>query len=317
MSQKFVRLNTGHNMPLAAFGTWNIGSMDVGPAIKQAIEVGYRHIDTSWMYGNEKEIGSTLQELYDESKLRRKDLFITSKLSQYFHDKQEVRNGLMESLKDLQTDYLDLFLMHNPCAYEKGEVPKPGQLDFVHNNEVHYLDTWKEMEKLQKEGLVRSIGVSNCNEYQINKVINESSTIPAVHQTESYPYLTEESHAQFCSKNGIEMEAYAVLGSPGRFWAPKDDEDVLADKVLRDIASKYERTTAQIAIRFQIQRGVGAVAKSANPDRIRTNFKVFDFTLSVEDMNAIYTLNKNLRRFAMEWNKGHKYWAHQENYTED
>nr|XP_039262685.1 aldo-keto reductase family 1 member B7-like isoform X2 [Styela clava] len=315
-----LTLNSGHQMPALVLGFGNVPPEKVRTTVRAAIKCGYRHIDSAWMYGNEKEIGDTLQKIYKEGKVKREEMFITSKLWAQFNDPKDVRKGFMGSLNNLQTEYLDLFLIHLPCALPKADVPLPQDKNgaYLYNNVVHYVDTWKEIEKLQKEGLARSIGISNFNEYQINRILKDCSIKPAVHQIESHPYLADVKHIEFCKGNGIAVVAYAALGSRTRYWATDNDPVVLEDPVLKSIAEKRGKSVAQIAIRFQIQRGVGAVAKSVNPERIKSNFQVHDFALTEDEMKLIYTLDKKWRMFDLEgFLGGHKYWAHQENYSED
>nr|XP_039262681.1 LOW QUALITY PROTEIN: aldo-keto reductase family 1 member B7-like [Styela clava] len=320
MAGDFITLNTGYRMPTMTMGYWCVSPKDARTTTRAAIECGYRHIDSAWMYGNEKEIGDSLQELYKEGKVKREEMFITSKLWPQFNNPKYVRKGFMESLNNLQTEYLDLFLIHFPCALPKTDdiIPQDENGTYLHDTGVHYADTWKEVEKLQKEGLVRSIGISNFNEYQINRILKDCSIKPAVHQIESQPYLADVKHIEFCKRNGIAVMTYAVLGSKTRFWATDKDPVVLEDPVLKSIAEKAGKSVAQIAIRFQIQRGVAAIAKSVQPERIKSNFQVYDFRLTKDEMKLIYGLDKKWRAFDMAWFlRGHKYWAHQENYSED
>ncbi|XP_039263366.1 aldo-keto reductase family 1 member B1-like [Styela clava] len=321
MSVPNVKLNTGYGMPILGFGTWQSEKGVVGAAVKSALNVGYRHIDCAWVYGNEKEIGDALEETFKEGKIKREDLFLTSKLWNIFHDPEDVEDSLRETLKFLQTDYLDLYLMHWPFSFFKNDnrdiLPKDGD-DKVMNTYIHYLDTWKAMENCQKKGLVRSIGVSNFNEYQINKIIKGGSIVPAVHQIECHPYLNEETHIKYCKDNGIAVTAYAPLGSPKRPWGTAEEPVVLNDPVLKKIADKYGKTPAHVAIKFQMQRGVIVIPKSVTPARISSNFEVFDFELSNDDMDGIRGVNRNWRGLSFDWAaKSHKYWAYHPNYSED
>nr|XP_039263843.1 aldo-keto reductase family 1 member B7-like isoform X1 [Styela clava] len=318
MDMDFITLNTGYKMPAMALGTWK--DEDLRSLIRTAIGIGYRHIDCAWFYRNENVIGDTLQDVYNEGKVKRENMYLTSKLWCQFNHPNDVREGFMQSLNNLQTDYLDAFLMHIPCAMPKTNDLTPVDEDgnYRHNNEIHYVDTWKEMEKLQKDGLVRSIGVSNFNKYQINRILKECSIKPAVHLTESHPYLTDRNMVKFCKDNGIAVMAFGVLGSKRRKKPTIHDPILRQDRVLKSIAEKREKNIAQIAIRFQIQRGIGAVINSSHESRLKSNFQVYDFELSDEEMELIYDLNKDWRAFDLKWFlEGHKYWPHKPNYSED
>ncbi|XP_039262680.2 aldo-keto reductase family 1 member B7-like [Styela clava] len=311
-------LLTGLKMPMVGLGTWKSKKGEVKAAVESAIDVGYRHIDCALVYQNENEVGEGVEVKLKEGKVKREDLFITSKIWNTFHNPKDVKPTLMDSLKSLRTDYLDLYLMHWPQGYvngDKGLFPKDDNGKFIYSDD-DYVDTWKELEKLQKEGLVKNIGVSNFNEYQINRIIKECSVVPAVNQVESHPYLTNELLLKFCKSKGIVLTAYSPLGSPDRPWAKPEEPVLLDDPKIKKIAERLGKTTAQIVLRYQVQRGAVVIPKSVTPSRIASNFQLFDFELTDDDMAVIGGFNKNFRGCGLEWISDHKYWPFKENYSE-
>lgn len=287
-------LNNGHKIPFVGLGTWKSKPGEVKAAVESAIDSGYRHIDCAFAYGNEKEVGEALKNKLGNG-LDRKDLFVTSKLWNTKHKAEDVRPALVNTLKDLQLEYLDLYLIHWPIGWKSGDVVFPkddeGNLQY---SEVHYNETWPELEKCVDEGLVRSIGLSNFNSQQVDDVCANNRIKPAVLQVEIHPFLVQNELIAHCKKHDIHVTAYSPLGSGDRPWG-KPDEPVLEDKILKGVGDKYNKSVAQVCIRWQIQRGVSAVPKSVNPGRIAQNFDVFDFELTDEDMKTVTACNKPWR----------------------
>ncbi|KAF3835645.1 hypothetical protein F7725_028203 [Dissostichus mawsoni] len=280
----FAVLNTGRKMPLIGLGTWKSEPGKVKQAVIWALEAGYRHIDCASIYGNEEEIGEALQETFSPGKaLRREDVFITSKLWNTRHHQEDVEPALLKTLKDLKLEYLDLYLIHWPNAFQRGDVPFPRKEDGnMLYDDIDYKLTWAAMEKLVEKGLVRSIGLSNFNSRQIDDVLSVASIKPTVLQVEGHPYLAQVELLAHCRDRGLVMTAYSPLGSPDRAWKDPSEPVLLQEPVLASLAEKYKKSPAQIIL-------------SVTESRIKENIQVFEFTLEAEEMKNITALNKGWR----------------------
>ncbi|CAB4020790.1 alcohol dehydrogenase [NADP(+)] B isoform X3 [Paramuricea clavata] len=202
----------------------------------------------------------------------------------------------MQTLKDLQLDYLDLYLIHWPIGLKSGDNPFPKNEDgTLQYSDVHPLESWQEMEKLVDEGLVRSIGLSNFNSKQVTEITSKGRIKPSVLQVECHPYLNQKDLINFCNENGILVTAFSPLGSPDRPWAKPGDPLLLEDNEIVGIAKKYKKTAAQVCIRFQIERELSVIPKSTTAHRIKENSEVFDFSLSSEDMKIIESFHRPWR----------------------
>jgi len=288
--------NNGKSVPQLGLGTWGSPVGQVSQAIKDAIDAGYRHFDCAYVYGNEQEVGEGVNAKIAEGVVKREDLFITSKLWNTFHRPDLVLTGLQQTLKNLNTSYLDLYLIHWPFAYkEEGELFPRDANDKIEFSSVDYLDTWKELEKAVDAGLVKSIGVSNFNQAQIKRLLDTCHIKPVTNQIECHPYLTQQKLSDYLKSVNILVTAYSPLGSPNRPWVTKDDPVLLEDPKVVQIAKKYNKTAAQILIRYQIQRGHVVIPKSVTKDRIISNFNVFDFELDADDIAQINSFECNGR----------------------
>ena len=258
-----VTLNDGASIPQLGFGVYQVPPEDTAAAVREAFEIGYRHIDTAEMYGNEKGVGQGIRD----AGLDRDAVFITSKLNNGFHKPDDARRAFDGTLKALGSDYVDLFLIHWP-------LPTLYDGDFV--------STWNVLEEFAADGRARSIGVSNCQPAHLDKLAAGSKTVPAVNQIEVHPYLTNEDVRSYGQSHGIATEA----------WSPIAQGAVLDDPVITRIASAVGKTPAQVVLRWHIQRGDIVFPKSVTPGRMRENFELFDFNLEAQDMADISALDK-------------------------
>ncbi|CAN1135123.1 NADPH-dependent aldo-keto reductase, chloroplastic [Linum perenne] len=266
------KLNTGASIPAIGLGTWQAAPGLVGAAVEAAIKIGYRHIDCAQAYGNEKEVGAVLKKLFDEGVIKREDLFITSKLWNANHSPEDVPVNLEGTLRDLQTDYVDLYLIHWPVRFRKGSVgSKP---DNVVESDIPA--TWRAMEALYDAGKARAIGVSNFSSKKLGDLIEIARVPPAVLQVECHPHWQQPKLHDFCKSKGIHLTGYSPLGSPGTTWFTMD---VLKNPILNLVAEKVGKTPAQVALRWGLQMGHSVLPKSTKEERIRENLQVFDWSI--------------------------------------
>jgi 2,5-diketo-D-gluconate reductase A len=258
-----LKLNDGHTIPQLGFGVFKIPPAETEQAVAIALDVGYRHIDTAEMYGNEEGVGHAVRR----SGLDRDEVFVTSKLNNGFHRPDDARVAFDGTLKALGFDYVDLFLIHWPLPTLYGG-------DFV--------STWRTLEDFQRDGRARSIGVSNFQVHHLERLAADTDTVPAVNQVEIHPYLTNEEVRAYDRDHGIATEP----------WSPIAKGRVLDDPAIMAIAERVGRTPAQVTLRWHIQRGDIVFPKSTTPSRIQQNFEIFDFELSEEDMAAISALDR-------------------------
>lgn len=258
-----IELNDGVEIPQLGFGVFQIKPDETASAVKTALDIGYRHIDTAEMYGNEKEVRQGLRD----AGLERGEVFITSKLNNGFHKPDDARRAFDQTLKALDSDYVDLFLIHWP-------LPTLYDGDFV--------STWKVFEEFARDGRARSIGVSNFQVAHLNRLADETDTVPSVNQIEVHPYFGNDEVRAYGREHGIATEA----------WAPIAQGKVLDDPVINRIAGSRDKTPAQVVLRWHIQRGDIVFPKSVTPARVKSNFELFDFELDDSDMDAISALNK-------------------------
>jgi diketogulonate reductase-like aldo/keto reductase len=261
-----IKLNNGVEIPLLGLGTWEITEGEtIIDAIRLAISKGYRHIDTARIYGNEKGVGKGLKLSLEEQGLTREDIFITTKLWINSFKYERALKAFNRSLNNLGLDYVDLYLLHWP------EPP-------------YRQEAWKALESILKEGKARSIGVSNYYKNHLDELLSEADIIPAVNQVEFTPYLYLKELKEYCDNKGIRLEAYSPLTRGKK----------LKDSKLMDIAKKYNKSSAQILIRWGLQHEVIEIPKSSKEDHIIENSKVFDFTISEDDMALLDKFNEGL-----------------------
>lgn len=274
--------------------------------VQYAIDVGYRHFDCAMLYGNEKEIGDGLRAKLAEGAVKREDLFIVTKLWNTFHEREAVVPTCRKSLENFGLDYVDLYLIHWPVA-QKLTSPLDWEVPFrdVVGYDYDYVDTWKGMEECVKLGLAKSIGVSNFNSVQVERVLQAAEIKPVMNQIEVTPILNQKKLIKFCKERGIEVTAYSPFASPTRTWARPDDPALsLTDPRLVKIGEKYGKKPAQVVLRYLVQLGTLPIPKSANKTRIVENMQIFDFELDSDDMAVMDTFECNGRVVPGEELKG-------------
>ncbi|KAN0034656.1 hypothetical protein ACTFIV_001188 [Dictyostelium citrinum] len=292
--QNTFKLNDGNNIPIIGLGTYNGAKAgEVGNAVKIALKNGYRHIDGAAIYLNEKEIGNSLKEVFEEGEIKREDVFYVSKLWNSCHNASLVRKHCEKTLEDLGLQYLDLYLIHWPIAFENAD-PSGITTDCLNDENgnpiiapVSIRETWQEMEKLVEYGLVKSIGVSNFNVQILVDLLSYAKIKPVVNQVEIHPYLAQPKLKEFCDKHSILLTAYSPLGQ-GKC-------NLLNNQLLKSIAEKHNKSIANIIFKWLNQRGIVTIPKSGNPSRIIENFNIFDFQISNDDIEKINSLNSNIR----------------------
>jgi 2,5-diketo-D-gluconate reductase A len=263
MSVPTIQLNDGRQIPQLGFGVFQIDPGETAQAVAVALEVGYRHIDTAEMYGNEQEVGEALRS----SGLDRGEVFVTSKLNNGSHRPDDARRAFDGTLSELGSDYVDLFLIHWP-------------LPTLYDGD--YVSTWRTLEEFQQDGRARSIGVSNFQVEHLERLAAECDVVPAVNQIELHPYLLNEEVRAYGESHGIATEA----------WSPIAQGGVLDDPAITAIADRVDRTPAQVVLRWHIQRGSIVFPKSTTPSRIKENFELFDFELDAGDVAEIESLDR-------------------------
>ncbi|KNC75705.1 hypothetical protein SARC_11773 [Sphaeroforma arctica JP610] len=293
-------LVSGNKIPVVGLGTWQAEKGVVGQAVKDAIELGYRHIDCAAIYGNEKEIGEAFKEVF-AGDVKREDVFVTSKLWNTMHAPEKVEDALKKTLSDLGLEYLDLYLIHWP-------VHQNDDGSFLPYEAIPIGDTWKALEACVDKGLVRDIGVSNFSAKKVKQVLQGARIKPAMNQIERHAYLQQPKLLEYCLSEGIRVTAYSPLGSPGNSMYDFSEKAVIETEAIQKLAEKHNVTAAQVCIRWAIQSGTVTIPKSTKRHRIQENATV-DFKLSDEDMKEIAALDK-----------GHRYcdgsfWTKNEHYT--
>jgi 2,5-diketo-D-gluconate reductase A len=251
-----IKLNGGYSIPQVGLGTWPLDD-------DQAVEAGYRHIDTAVKYGNEQGVGNGVRACGVD----RSELFITTKLDGQFQGNDRAVEGLEGSLRRLGLDYVDLLLIHWPLPARD-----------------EYISTWKTFERLQAEGKVRSIGVSNFKPAHLERLMAETDVVPAVNQIQLTPAVTRTVEQEFHQKHGIVTESYSPLGGSGA--------GLLDAPILTQLAEKHGKTPGQLVLRWHVQHGLVTIPKTANPDRMRENLDIFNFTLDPQDLAELAILDE-------------------------
>ena len=263
-----ITLNNGIKMPRLGLGVFRVeNSSELVNAVKVAIKNGYRSIDGAAIYGNEEAMGEGIRQGIKEAGISREDLFITSKVWNADLGYESTIAAYEASLKRLGVDYLDLYLIHWPV-------------------EGKYKEAWRALEHLYKEGRVKAIGVSNFQIHHLEDLLKDAEIKPVINQIELHPYLSQKDVREFCKENDIQVEAWSPLMA---------GNGLLENDVLKEIAKKYNKTAAQVVLRWDLESDVITIPKSTNERRLIENIDIFDFSLSKDDIEKIDSLNKNLR----------------------
>lgn len=254
-------LNNDIGIPLLGFGTYKLNNQETTKVVSTALQCGYRHIDTASYYNNEEAIGTAIKT----SGIPREDLFLTSKVWNSQQGYENTLKAFNESIKKLGTDYLDLYLIHWPTPMQK--------------------ETWRAMEKLHKEGYIRSLGVSNFTVKYLQDLLQSAEVKPVLNQVEFHPYLVQKDLINYCRQENIHMEA----------WSPLMRGGILNIDLLKDLSVKYNKSIPQIVLRWDIQMGFSTIPKTTSRERMLENMNIFDFEIEEEDISRITSLNKDKR----------------------
>jgi diketogulonate reductase-like aldo/keto reductase len=265
-----MALNNGSGaIPALGFGTLIPDPVATRTATKAALEAGFRQLDASERYRNEKEVGEAMQEVFKAGKIKREEVFIGTKVWNNNHRPERVKPAFEASLKRLQLDYVDLYLIHTPFAFQPGDEqdPRDASGNVVYDKGVTLLDTWKALERLVGEGKCKAIGLSDVSLDQTKEIFEAAKIKPAVVHVESHPYHPQWDLLEYCRKNGIVLQAFAALGH-------SSEPNVLQDPVITTIAKRVNKTPAQVCLAWAIQRGTALLTTSKTPSRIKENFDV-------------------------------------------
>ena len=301
-------LRSGARIPAVGFGIWKIDNAVAANSVRDAIEVGYRHIDSACDYGNEVEAGQGIASAISDGLVTREDLWVTSKLWNTYHRPEHVRPACEKTLQDLGLDELDLYLMHFPISLEFVPFEKRYPPGWFHDPDadnpgmkespVPILETWQAMTELVSAGLVREIGVCNFGTSLLRDLMASSDVAPSVLQVELHPYLTQEKLVRFCNESEIHVTGFSPLGALSYFsiGMAQEGDSVLDQEVIKKIAVGHDRSPAQVVLRWAVQRGTSIVPKTTRKERMVENLSISDFELSDEEMNSISVLDQH-RRF--------------------
>ena len=276
--------------------------------MRAALDIGYRYFDTAALYDNEHVIGKIIDEYIRDGKIKREDVFITTKLPLFGHD--DPGKYIEESLKKLKTDYIDLYLIHCPtpikiCGAEELFSGK------AENVLTPHIETWRVLEKYYNDGKLKAIGVSNFNEEQLQDLYDKATVKPMNNQVECHILHPQKKLFELCKKLDITLTAYAPIGSPGRPEMLKNgvtaEQEPMAHPITKKLAEKYKKTPAQILIRQMMQRGISVIPKSTNESRLKENFDVLDFTLTEEEMEEFDSIKEDRQLFFFEFIKNHPF----------
>ena len=287
---KLTLSNGSGAIPALGFGTLIPDPIATKNATKAALQAGFRALDTAERYRTEKEVGEAMKAVFRAGSIRREDVFVATKLWNTNHRPERVKPAFETSLKKLQLDYVDLYLIHTPFAFQPGDEQDPRDTNgnVIYDSGVKLLDTWGALEELVDEGKCKAIGLSDIGLDKVKEIFEAATIKPAVVHVESHPYLAEWELLDYCRKNGIVLQAFAALGH-------SSEPNLLADPVITAIANRVGKTPAQVVLAWAIQRGTALLTTSKTPSRIKENFEVS--TLPEDAMREISEGIKSQIRF--------------------
>lgn len=295
---KTLTFKNGDEVDAIGLGTWKSEKGKVEEAVYTALKTGYTHIDCALVYGNEAEVGRGIKKALNEGVLTREDLFVTSKLWNNAHKKEDVMPALQQSLHDLNLDYLDLYLIHWPVAFRPGLEDFPqGDEDYLSLDEVPVIETWNAMIDAKNQGFVKHLGVSNFSQKKLEDLMSQTDHAPEMNQVELHPLLQQDKLLDYCKNNLIHLTAYSPLGSGDRISEMKADNEpnMLENDTIKTISDKHKCTPAQVLIAFHLHRNTATIPKSTNAGRIKENFESADIQFDEEDLNMLKSLDENFR----------------------
>ena len=294
---QYASLSNGDQMPLLGLGTWKSESRQVYTAVREAIKIGYRHIDCASVYGNEKEVGDAIRDAIQNHDVTRSELWITSKLWSNCHGKDRVEAALNQSIQNLSVDYLNLYLIHWPVSIKPEKAFAESVDDLLSPEQSPMSETWEAMESACEKGLTRHIGVSNFSVQKLQKLLSSCKQKPEVNQVEHHPLLQQQALLEYCASEGILITAYSPLGSMDRPQSlkVKDAPVVLENPVIRSIAETRGCSPAQVVLAWDVQRGISAIPKSVKPSRLLENLQAAEIKLSTSELQTMEALDQNTR----------------------
>jgi len=303
-SRTTLSLNNNEEIPAIGFGTWQDKDAQED-AVYEALKAGYRHIDTARVYGTEPAVAKGIKR----AGVPRDEIFLTTKLWNNSHHPDDVEKACDASLKDLHTDYVDLFLMHWPSAFQRGDSLRPKHGGKILTDNIDFVETWKAMEALVKSGKAKAIGVSNFNKTELERLLDNADITPAAHQFECHPYLAQQDFATWHKSKGIHITQYSPFGNANPVYEKGESvPKLIDDTVLTDIGKKYGKSGSQVALAWGIAHGRSVIPKSKTPSRIKANLEG-DFKLESEDVARVDAIDKKLRFNDPSGSFGYEYYV--------
>ena len=294
---KYLTFKNNDKMPALGLGTWKSAKGEVYEVVRKAIEIGYRHFDCASFYGNEAEIGNAISDAINQGAVKREDLWITSKLWNNRHRKEEIQPAIEATLKDLTLDYLDLYLIHWPVVLQYDVSYAQKGSDLISLSDVSSTQTWQGLIDLKAKGLTKHIGVSNFSIKKINQITEETGVMPEVVQVESHPFLQQKDLLHFANEKGIFLTGYCPLGSADRpaVRILEDEPKLFQQPIILAIAQEKNIAPAQVMLAWAVNRGTSVIPKSVNPERLKQNLESADIELSAQEMEQMSSLDLHYR----------------------